>query len=786
MSDKITQEQLEQDKINYLKGTTQEDQDTHEQLEYLLDKHELDEIKLRKEIQEQEYEESLKEFQEQQKIKYLRRDEVKTKIVDVINKTEKNTILVIETCPGSGKTYNSIKTLINKAKTENKILLVLFPRHENAKEWLENDFKEEKIFHLKGFDYIHKNGECEFSSEEKHIIDECNKYEISYSKIISEQHRERLKLEGKKCPYYEQKELVKDYKIIFGAHQHLSTKFVDEINPDFVIIDENAIKNLVIKKEFSIDVAKGKNNKPLGGSLNKILDGINRYTKKRLESCKDNKERNGLRYGLRKMFRPYVAVVESFISLINDIKEKEDGTYFFSYSDKSLDWKNFLLRVHEKYLMSSQGIIKYGALSFIDGLDKFTHAESIIEQAIETDIGGVLYGLEKNNDLEHLFKPITGKDIKNVIAPERMITYNQNIRIIKSGNRVWLEYWYIDYESLEKLKDRTVVICDATGNVFYKKIAERLGMKLTKFKPNIEPYNRDITQFSDAYYTKTGLLTKSTSKNGYKYPWRKLYEIAKLIVEDRNVQDDKVWFIARIDVENELKKVIEQDKRNFNTEHYNNLTGLNKIKDSQLIFLFGVAEPRTDIVWKETMLLCDKYIPYEKRDYKRNPYFKSSELNTVLKMEREDEMFQALERIRFFTTTKYKKGAFIFSKIPLCGNEVTEQEIHENYVDTNFLIYGKYNQLMTWVTTEKMFLMKMGVIKILKEKGELTTAKLNKSLMAWLKKYGYGYSTQNYPLFKWVLKTRLDFGRIGFKLEKGKTKPTKIWFLKDNFHFPII
>ena len=48
--------------------------------------------------------------------------------------------------------------------------------------------------------------------------------------------------------------------------------------------------------------------------------------------------------------------------------------------------------------------------------------------------------------------------------------------------------------------------------------------------------------------------------------------------------------------------------------------------------------------------------------------------------------------IGFFTTTKYKKGAFIFSKIPLCGNEVTEQEIHENYVDTNFLIYGKYNQ----------------------------------------------------------------------------------------------
>jgi len=531
------------------------------------------------------------------------------------NQNGKKILLVIHP-PGFGKTYTASQKLFS---IPDILTVWLAPTHKQIEESVLNHL-ENYVLHLEGIDRkcLHK---------EK--LREANKYNISYEKVICGQCND-----NKQCPYHQQfKELRNNPVSWVGVHHHLRNKFIQ----DFFNENDYLPRGLVIDEHFTNSLV---NEVKLNKKDLKDLIIISRKLKWKLREKSDFKNLS---------FFHLIIIIHTFIKLLS--KTRKEG---------------------------------FNGLNFVDTFFEILpigKAEYSIKEIQVNLTGKVMYEFKKMYNEEIIKRYENGMPVKNILYEVLEIT-NQCIDIYNNRPEkdINLPFYSIEesndkgelvknicYTEVEKnLPKVPIIIMDATGDKeFYETLFNR-EVELYESDIKIE---RNIIQTTDGMYWQESFKNKSTRERIFK-------TVSSVIKYHLNDGETRVNIITYKKLIKSLSKFLLDSgikKDSFCVYNYGGIKGLNVMKDNNILILIGVNEPNFNTyskqvaVWYqgEKPINNEKIVEYKNSPfYNRNHRYKDKRYFSHVKMVREHEIEQAIERLRFIESNS-KKKAYLFSALPI-------------------------------------------------------------------------------------------------------------------------
>ncbi len=539
------------------------------------------------------------------------RKEISQKIINFCYIDKENKVLGINAGAGTGKTITAGVTLQN---IDDEIQTIfLGERVEEVKK------HKEEIEQYTKKDWKHILGIKQFIDDKnlKSMLDELGKYYINISDL--------LKKELKKKGYYKQKEYVKN-KSWFGQHAHLTTKFIEESFENsnkikLIVLDENPIKStFLVKKEITSE------------DLDKIIENLR-------DIHNDSIKISSI---AEKQLNILIQVCSALKEIIEETNKNKEYRYFefVSKLNEKINGLSYTEQILQKRSELEVLYRKWQNFIFFQQKNKKCWFKDIFDDLFELIGEAYLYYIKRSDT--------------NFMAHTHYKTSEEKGKIYE---RKYLVLEYIDWEMIkQKLSMSKVLILDASADEkIYKLLAEKIGKKLEFWSPKIERYDRNILQFTDGNYYKESLSEIST--------WNRIINLLKVIIENHRTTDPNgtINLVISKELEDNLKKDIIY--KNLRIMHFGNIRGLNDAKNDKAMIIIGVNEPPINELRDEVECWSGNKINIERDESKiEGHYYKDELLQKFLEHNRENEIEQIIERLRFYLESK-DKICYLISKL---------------------------------------------------------------------------------------------------------------------------
>jgi hypothetical protein len=252
----------------------------------------------------------------------------------------------------------------------------------------------------------------------------------------------------------------------------------------------------------------------------------------------------------------------------------------------------------------------------------------------------------------------------------RLFFQKQNVRT-ESGT-VCLENFLL-INKLEKQTRKPIIILDATGKKqLYEKLFER---EVVEYAPQVKLENEIIQVYSS-----------SNSKRSLSNPrhFQRYMEAVKKLV----IQEHFTLVMSKEIYEDKIAAELASISPHAKVAHFFGIRGSNEFQDFNQVIIFGTPQYAEDELKKYASMLhynepraVDTSIEYQHRPYlalakngrapaQRVRTFRDSLLQAIFERSREDEIIQAVNRIRI--VHDFKKRVIVLSNIPLPGLPISQ------------------------------------------------------------------------------------------------------------------
>lgn len=553
------------------------------------------------------------------------------KICDVVEGNQgRRKILVVKWPPGIGKTYTTSKLLFSR---NNTLTIWLGPNHKQIIKDVENKLEKQNIqvFHLRG---RNRPDMCINTQLLERIPNRSYINEHTICRTCEYFTRSE-------CPYYNQfEELRRNPQSWVGVHHHLQTGFLFEYinNENFglrcLVIDEYFIDNL--KKDVKFDTE----------DLLNLMDLIKDICKRLSES--GNFETNFVEPSRYQLFMQIACTLVRI--LVDTTRDGITGLDFVNLFFKYLEEDKFEVDEIRKRL-------------FKESMDNFINNDFYPEL-----IGCISNNVPIKNILEELL------EITRICFRIHDDPPDHDINLPFFSEKREEEYYgkkkypkFIQYSRLIKdLPEVPIIILDATGDAeLYRRL---FNCEVEEFTIDIE-IDRNIVQIMDAMYWKSSLKNKDTRIRVF----RAISYLVKKHLKNENIVD----IITYKNYKKGLKKFLFKtgiDTSNIRFAHFGNIKGINEMENDNTLIILGTYEPNIKDYPKQVALWYEdeKPISIEKinevkgsKFYCHDYRYKDPRYFAHVRMKREHEIEQAIERLRFLYDDNREKTVYLFSMLPI-------------------------------------------------------------------------------------------------------------------------
>ncbi|MHC4643547.1 MAG: hypothetical protein ACYS32_18040, partial [Planctomycetota bacterium] len=228
-------------------------------------------------------------------------------------------------------------------------------------------------------------------------------------------------------------------------------------------------------------------------------------------------------------------------------------------------------------------------------------------------------------------------------------------------------------KKLDKKTTKPIIILDATGKKqLYEKLFDR---EVIEYAPQVKLENEIIQVYSS-----------SNSKRSLSNPrhFQRYVEAVKKLV----IQEPYTLVMSKEIYKNLIAAQLASISPHAKVAHFYGIRGSNEFQDFNQVIIFGTPQLREDELKKHASMLhydepraIDTSIEYQYRPYlalaqnarapaQRVRTFRDPLLQAIFETSREDEIIQAVNRIRI--VHDFKKRVIVLSNIPLPGLPITE------------------------------------------------------------------------------------------------------------------
>jgi len=538
--------------------------------------------------------------------------------------------LVIRSFAGSGKSITSCMTATKRTGNINEKYVILSNSINQSR------LLKEQTENITGTNWPHILGWDSFlTDDEKKEFEEFKQYGIS----ISTYFRNLLanKYKGILHPYNEQFTKIKDG--MFGQFAHLPF-LSNKINTkEFILIlDENFFDSLYSKDELNrIDLERFVN------SMTNFINRNNSETAKKLILIAD------ILYD----------VIDKDINMENEELIKELQKNFLPFWNNELKIFKF---IYDDYRDNIFFINKDKKLWFRDIYDTLVH---IIDEVNNYKEGYTSFRLQTTNYINN--KGIKMIDTKFMI---NYIDFNKYKEIFENYENVII----LDASTNERLYNLFFDKLDIWRKIYNSDKYEKLKPFIYN-TPDLTEEMRDIIQFIDGNYFRKSL--------GFENTYKRVVDTVKYILKENKVnQTEQVNIISFKNVginRDDLGNMFIQSLFEYNIKykHFGDLKGNNEMQNSRFLFIVGNNEVNINYIVDD---MKSWFIGNKVREHTKSPlnendyiikdkikYYKDEWINLFTYMKRENEIEQAVDRLRFLQQP-YGKKCYLFTKMAIRFN----------------------------------------------------------------------------------------------------------------------